>query len=98
MVRERVVVCVRLPETAVIVSENVPAGAAGDVDRPSVEEALLPEVGVTLAGDNAAVTPEGRPDAARFVAPLKPLRLVTLTAALPPSPAVRATTPGETVR
>lgn len=82
MVRERVVVAVREPETPVIVMADVPIGVA----QPAVKvSALLPVVGLV---PKAAVTPLGRPDAARVTLPVNGLMSVTVMVSvtlLPPS-------------
>lgn len=61
--------CVSMPLVPVIVIVEVPAGVLALVVIVNVE---LPEV-VTDAGANEAVAPVGKPVAARFTAPVKPL-------------------------
>jgi hypothetical protein len=66
-----------VPDVPVTVTVAVPAGAAAVAASVSV---LLD---VELAGVNVAVTPVGRPLAAKLTEPLKPLAPVTVTASLP---------------
>ena len=76
-------VWLRLPDVPPIVSVKLPALAEEDTASVSVDDALPPADGVTLGGPNDAVTPLGRPEMLRLVAPLKPFRLLTVTTALP---------------
>ena len=64
--RESVVEFVRLPEVPVMVTVAVPNAAVLVAVRVSVL------VVVVLLGLNNAVTPAGRPEAARLTLPLKP--------------------------
>jgi len=66
-----------LPETPVTVTIDGPAAAL--VDAVSVRT-LVPAVPVGLKD---AVTPAGRPLAARFTAPVNPLRSITVTVLVP---------------
>lgn len=66
MVREIVVVFVKLPETPVMVTVTVPVAAV--LLAVSVKPLAL----VVLFGLNEAVTPLGRPEADRATLPLKP--------------------------
>lgn len=71
--------------------EKVPAGAEEDAVRVKVDDALLPAGGVTLVGENVAVTPLGSPVMLRLTALLKLFKLVIFTvddALLPIPPAV----------
>ncbi len=77
MVRLSVVVCVRLPDVPVIVIVVVPGAAAALAVNVSV---LADVVGFGL---KAAVTPLGRPDAARLTLPLKPFAGFTVTVLVP---------------
>lgn len=87
-----------LPEVPVMVRVNVPVTALEATARASVEDALPPAPGVTLAGENVAVTPLGTPEMLNPVAALKPLRLVTVTVVVPLPPWGSATEFGETPR
>jgi hypothetical protein len=71
------VVCVRLPEIPVIVTVAGPNTAV----LAAVNVKML--VDVVLAGLNDAVTPAGKPLAARATEPLKPLMSATATVLLP---------------
>ena len=66
MVRDKVVVAVRLPDVPVIVI----------VGEPGTAEALVVSVNVLEFvvgfGENDAVTPLGKPDTARFTLPVNP--------------------------
>ena len=66
IVREIVVVFVKLPEIPVMVSVTVPVAAV--LLAVSVNELVL----AVLLGLNDAVTPPGRPDADKLTLPLKP--------------------------
>ena len=66
MVREIVVVLVRLPEVPVIVTVTVPVAAV----LLAVRVRVL--VVVVVLGLNEAVTPAGRPEADKFTLLLKP--------------------------
>lgn len=77
-VNDSVVLWLVLPEFTVIVSTKVPVAAVRDAEKVSFEVATPPGDGVTLVGENEAVTPLGTPETLRPVAPLKPFRLVTV--------------------
>ena len=66
-VKATAVVCTRLPEVPVIVTLEAPRVAASLALKISV---LVLVAGFGL---NAALTPAGRPDAARLTLPLNPL-------------------------
>ena len=68
----------REPEAPVTVAELVPVAAVADAVRVRVEVAVALAAGGTEAGEKAAVTPLGRPDAVRVTGELKPLELVTV--------------------
>lgn len=81
-VRARVVFAVKLPEVPVIVTVADPVVAvllAVSVSR------LVPVVGFV---PNVAVTPLGRPDAARFTLPENPFRSLTVMVLVPLPPCV----------
>jgi hypothetical protein len=65
---------------------NAPIVAVDEAARDNVALALPPAAGVTVLGANVAVTPLGRPDAVKLVAPLNPLRLATDTVLVPVAP------------
>jgi len=79
-VRVTVVVCVKLPDVPVMVTVAV----------PTVAELLAVSVRVLVVvvgfGLNAAVTPLGKPDAARLTLPANPLRSVTVMVLVPAAP------------
>jgi hypothetical protein len=79
-VREMVVVAVNEPEVPVMVTVEVPAVA--------VELAVKVSTLVLVAGlvPNAAVTPLGRPEAARVTEPVNGLTSVTVMVSLPLAP------------
>src|SRR5208283_1076685 len=79
-VRARVVVANRLPEVPVMVTVAVPVVAELLAVSVSV---LVPPV---LDGLNDAVTPLGRPDAARLTLPLNPFWSFTVMVLVPPAP------------
>ena len=85
-VRLNVVVPVKLPDVPVTVTVTVPAAAVALAVSVSV---LVVAVGFGL---NFAVTPLGRPDAARLTLPLNPPRSVTVIVLVPllPCTTVRA--------
>lgn len=95
-----VVLCCKLPDVPVTVHVNVPAAADDEAVSVRVEDALLPEGGVTLTGENVAVTPPGKVlETLRPVTALKPFRLMMVTvevALLPLPPAVTDTEFGAT--
>jgi hypothetical protein len=76
-VSEMLVVAVRLPELPVTVTVAVPTVAV--LLTASVSK-LDPVVGL---GTNAAVTPPGRPEAARFTLPENPFTPVTVIVEVP---------------
>ena len=78
--RETVVVLVKLPETPVTVTVNVPVAAALLAD--SVNVLVL----AVLLGLNDAVTPLGRPDADKLTLLLKPFSGVTVMVLAPLAP------------
>lgn len=79
-VRARVVVAVRLPEVPVIVTVEVPVVAVALAVRVST---LVPVVGLV---PKVAVTPLGRPDAARVTLPENPLTSCTVMVLVPLPP------------
>jgi hypothetical protein len=100
MCSERDVACCRLPDVPVTVTVNVPVAADVEAARVRVEDALLPAAGVTLTGENVAVTPLGRPEALKALAALNPLRLEMVTVdvpVLPFPPALTVTAVGATL-
>ena len=70
----------RLPEVPLTLTVNVPVGAEGPADRVRV---LLAVVGL---GMKDAMTPLGRPEAARFTAALKPFNVLTVIVLVAPVP------------
>ena len=78
-VRARVLVATRLPEVPVMVTVAVPRVAVLLAVRVSVL------VLVVLVGLNAAVTPVGRPVAARLTLPVNPLMAFTVIVLVPPA-------------
>ena len=88
-VRARVVVAVRLPEVPVMVTVAAPVVAVALAVNVST---LVPVVGFV---PNAAVTPLGRPDAARVTLPVNPFRSVTLIVLVPLLPWVTVRLLGE---
>src|SRR5260370_10725551 len=79
-VRAMVVVAVRLPEVPVMVTVAVPAVA----ELLAVSDRTLDVV--VLVGLNDAVTPLGKPDAARLTLPVNPFWPVTAMVLVPPEP------------
>ena len=73
-VKLRVAVLARLPEVPVMVTVDVPNVAVAPAVRVSVPGVVV----VALLND--AVTPAGKPEAARATAPLKPFSGVTVMA------------------
>jgi hypothetical protein len=71
------------PEVPVTVTVAVPVVALAAAVSVSVEVALPPAGGVMGLGENAAVTPLGRPEALSVVAELKPFWLVTVIVLVP---------------
>src|SRR5258708_1941700 len=93
MVRLTVVVWVVEPPTPVMVTVEVPRVAVADAVKVSVE---LPAPGAAIeVGLKAAVTPEGRPEADRAMALLKPPETVVVTVVVPVEPCTTETEPGE---
>jgi len=88
-VRAMVVVAVKLPEVPVIVTIAAPVVA--EEDAVSVRT-LLPVVGLV---PNAAVTPLGKPEAARVTLPLNPPTSVTVIVLVPLLPCVTVKLLGE---
>ena len=89
-VKLTVVVCVKLPEVPVIVTVAAPVVAVPLAVKVKVEEAV---VGFGL---NAAVTPEGNPEADIVTLPVNPFCAVTLIVLVPPAaPCVIVTLVGE---
>jgi hypothetical protein len=80
MVRETVVVWLRLPEVPVIVSVDVPVAAVAPT--VSVRELVV----VAVPGLKDAVTPFGRPDADKLTLPVKPFRGATAMVLEPLNP------------
>jgi hypothetical protein len=78
--RASVVVATRLPEVPVMVTVAVPVVAVALAVRVST---LVPVVGFV---PNTAVTPLGKPDAARVTLPLNPFTSVTVMVLVPPAP------------
>ena len=74
------VVCVKLPETPVIVKLNVPLAAVRETVILSV---LDEEAGF---GENAAVTPSGSPPTDKFTLPTKPFEGVIVIVVWPVLP------------
>ena len=89
IVSATVVVCVRLPEIPVIVTVATPTVAV----LAAVNVNLLDVV--ALAGLNDAVSPAGKPLAARLTELLKPLIGVIVIVVLPLAPATTLTLLGE---
>src|SRR5215469_69007 len=75
-VNEIVVLCVNDPEVPVTVILVVPVVAVPEAVSVNVEVTFPLAGGVTGFGENAAVTPLGRPDALNVVAELNPATLV----------------------
>jgi hypothetical protein len=96
-VRARLVLWVVLPEVPEMVRVNGPVVAVDEAVRVRVEVTLPPEGGVTVAGENEAVTPPGSPEMLRLVALLKPLILPTVTVAVPLVPRVTLSEAGATL-
>jgi hypothetical protein len=92
MVREIVVLFVRLPEVPLMVTVTVPVAAAPLAVNVSV---LALVVGFGL---NDAVTPLGRPDADKLTLPLKPFCRVIVMALVPLAPCAIVTLLGEADR
>jgi hypothetical protein len=66
-----------------MVTVAVPTVAVAEAVSVSVEVALPLAGGVTGLVENAAVTPEGSPEALKVVAELKPPELVTVMVLVP---------------
>jgi hypothetical protein len=80
VVRTIEVVALRVPEVPLMVSVAVPRAAKPVAVSVST---LVPVAGFGLKD---AVTPLGRPDAARVTLPVKPFRPVTVTVDVPEAP------------
>src|SRR5580693_354828 len=78
-VRLKVVVAIRLPDVPVMVTAKVPVVAEPLAVSVSV---LVELVGFGL---NTAVTPLGRPDAARVMLPANPFTSFTVMVLMPPA-------------
>lgn len=87
--------CINDPEVPVTVMFDVPTVAVAEAVSVKVEVTLPLAGGVTGLGENAAVTPVGKPDALNVVAELKLFRLVTVTVLVPLPPCVTVTEEGE---
>jgi hypothetical protein len=95
MVRLTVVVWVVLPPVPVMVTVDVPRVAVELTVKVSVE---LPEPGAAIEdGLKEAVTPEGRPEAEREMAELKPPETAVVTVTLPEPPCAMDVELGEAV-
>lgn len=92
IVKASVVVAVRLPEVPVMVTVELPVVAVELAVRVRM---LLPVVGFV---PKAAVTPLGRPEAARVTLPLNPPTSVTETVLVPLLPCVIERVLGESER
>ena len=93
MVSETVVVCVTPPPVAVMVTVDVPVVAVLLAVNVSVE---LPLPGAAIeVGLKLAVTPDGRPEADRATAELKPPLIVVEIVELPEAPCVTARLVGD---
>jgi hypothetical protein len=79
----------KLPELPVTVTVTEPVAATAEAAKVKV----LPDV--ALLGLKDAVTPAGRPDAARVTLPLKPFRGVIVIVVLTLAPCTTVTVPGE---
>jgi hypothetical protein len=90
-----VVVWVVEPAVPVMVTVAVPVVAVEEAVRVKVDVALLLAGGVTGFGENAAVTPLGKPDALSVVTELKPFWLVMVMALVPLEPWFIVTDDGE---
>ena len=76
------------PDVPVTVTLVVPVVAVPEAVSVSVEVTLLFAGGVTGLGENAAVTPLGKPEALSVVAELKPFKLVMVMVLVPFPPCV----------
>ncbi len=85
-VRTIVVVAVELPDVPVMVTVAAPVVAVADAVSVSIEVVVPFAGGVTGFGENAAVTPLGRPLALSVVAELKLFRLVIVIVLVPLAP------------
>jgi len=90
-----VVLCVSVPDVPVTVTVAVPVVAVADAVSVSVEVALPFAGGVTEAGENAAVTPVGKPVALSDVAELKLFWLVMVMVLVPLPPCATVSDDGE---
>lgn len=91
-VRLNVVVCVRLPDTPVMVTVDVPVAAVALAVSVNV---LVEVVGFGL---NPAVTPLGRPEADKVTLPLNPFNGVTVMVLVPVLPCATVTLVGFALR
>lgn len=91
-VRDSVVVLVRLPDVPVTVTVTVPVAAV------PIAVSVNVLVAAVLVGLNDAVTPDGRPDAARLTFPLKPPSGKTVIVLVPLVPCVIVTVAGDAER
>jgi len=91
-VRLTVVVAVRLPEVPVMVT------VAGPVVADALAVSVKVLVVVVLAGLNPAVTPFGKPEAARLTLPVKPPAGVTVIVLVPFVPCATLTVVGAAAR
>ena len=83
------------PDVPVTVTLVVPVVAVPDAVKVRVEVTLPLAGGVTGLGENAAVTPLGRPEALSVVAALKPFRLLMVMVLVPFPPWVMVSEEGE---
>jgi len=81
-----VAVCVNVPDVPVTVTVEVPVVAVAEAVSVNVEVALPFAGGVTGLGENAAVTPLGKPLALSVVAELKLFWLVMVIVLVPLPP------------
>jgi hypothetical protein len=91
-VRLTVVVAVRLPEVPVMVTVDVPVVAAALAVRVKVL------VVVVVLGENAAVTPVGKPDAVNLTLPVNPPDGTTVTVLVPLLPCATVSALGDALR
>ena len=94
-VREMVVLWLSEPDVPVTVTLVVPVVAVPDAVKVRVEVTLPLAGGVTGLGENAAVTPLGRPEALTVVAALKPFRLLMVMVLVPFPPCVMVSEEGD---
>lgn len=89
------VLAVVVPEVPVTVTVAAPMVAVDDAVSVSTDVTVPFAGGVTGLGENAAVTPFGRPVAVSVVAELNPLRLVTVMVLVAFDPCARFSELGE---